>query len=42
MIWLFDFTIIKKSPTLFTGKYLGYYSMVVYFVSFGFSIVFYF
>ena len=41
-VWLYDFTIIHKTPTLFTGKYLLYYSLVVYFISFGFSIVVYF
>ena len=42
IMWLYDFTLLKKRPSLFTGKYLLYYSCVTYFLSFGFSIVAYF
>eukprot|EP00347_Sterkiella_histriomuscorum_P012367 403368858 len=42
LLWLYDFQILIKSPSIFTGKYLLYYSLAVYFTSFGFSIVVFF
>ncbi|CDW83708.1 phosphatidylinositol-4-phosphate 5-kinase [Stylonychia lemnae] len=42
IVWLYDFILLSKRPSLFSGKYLLYYSCVVYFTSFGFSIVVYF
>lgn len=42
IVWCYDFILLTRRPSLFTGKYLIYYSCVVYFISFGFSIVVYF
>ena len=42
LLWLYDFTLTLKNPSLYTGKYLMYYCVAAYFVSFGFSICSYF
>lgn len=42
LLWLYDLKFMIGKPTLFTGKYLMYYSCVAYFTAFGFSIVLYF
>jgi hypothetical protein len=42
ILWLYDYILTLKKPNLYTGKYLMYYCICAYFVSFGFSICSYF
>ena len=42
IVWLFDFIFTLKNPSVYTGKYLLFYSCGAYFLGCGFSIVLYF
>lgn len=42
LLWFYDFILTLEKPNLYTGKYLMYYCVAAYFISFGFSVCSYF